>query len=115
MVDPSGFRAGIDLFNAHHFWHSHEAWEDAWKVEHDPQVRLLYKGMIQTAAALVHWERGNPRGLTLNWRKARAKLCKLPTHSCGLDLGGLIATMDQFEATRGEGIEPPTLVLDART
>jgi predicted metal-dependent hydrolase len=107
------FRAGIQLFNEGHYWHAHEAWEDVWKAEDDAQSRLFYKGIIQTAAALVHWQRGNPRGLTLNWRKARAKLQQLPPRFNDLDLENLIKAMDMFETGRGEELQPPQLVLGA--
>jgi uncharacterized protein len=105
------FRLGVRLFNERSYWHAHEAWEDAWKVEADERTRLFYKGIIQTAAALVHWQRGNGRGLTLNWRKARRKLVTLPSPFHGFDLGALIAAMDRFEAAGGAGLEPPMLVI----
>ncbi len=113
MKDRTYFLAGIDLFNGGSYWHAHEAWEDAWKIETDPQIRLFYKGIIQTTAALVHWQRGNPRGLTLNWRKARAKLSALPPHFHDLDLDTLIELMDRFEAAGGIALQPPTLILDS--
>lgn len=108
---PHAYLAGLDLFNAGKFWHAHEEWEDAWKADTDPQIRLFYKGIIQTAAALVHWQKGNPRGLHRNWNKARAKLNQLPHHLMGLDLQALIAYMDHFEQTEGVGLDPPQLVL----
>ncbi|MBA3945757.1 MAG: DUF309 domain-containing protein [Herpetosiphonaceae bacterium] len=105
------WQSGIDLFNEGHFWHAHEAWEDAWKAERDPQRRLFYKGIIQTAAALVHWQRDNPRGLHLNWHKARPKLLQVGERQLGLPIAPLIAAMDHFEALEGVGLEPPQLVL----
>ncbi len=105
------WQSGIDLFNQGQFWHAHEAWEEAWKAEHDPQRRLFFKGIIQTAAALVHWQRGNPRGLHLNWQKARPKLLQSGERQLGLPIRPLIATMDHFEAVDGVGLEPPQLVL----
>lgn len=113
MEHSRQFLLGVELFNDRSYWHAHEAWEDAWKAAPDNSARLFYKGIIQTAAALVHWQRGNPRGLTLNWRKARDKLHRLPPHFHDLDLDTLIVAMDRFEAARGEGLEPPRLVLDS--
>ena len=106
---------GVDLFNRGRYWHAHEAWEDAWKVEGDPEIRLFYKGIIQTAAALVHWRRGNPRGLHLNWNKARGKLSQLPPALLGLDLHGLVEHMDRFDAADGDGIAAPTLYVRRET
>lgn len=102
---------GVRLFNEQQFWHAHEAWEDAWKAERDPALRRFYKGVIQTAAALVHWQRGNPRGIHLNWAKARSQLVALPHEMLGVDLQELIASMDCFEAAEGIDREPPRLQL----
>jgi predicted metal-dependent hydrolase len=109
---PAGYLAGIELFNSGKFWHAHEEWEKAWLASNDPKLRLFFKGIIQTAAALVHWQKGNPRGLHLNWRKARAKLVDLSPHMLGVDLQQLIAYMDHFEAVEGSGLEPPRLEVD---
>ena len=109
MDYPAHYLAGIDLFNGGSFWHAHEEWEDAWKAEVNPTRRLFYKGIIQTAAALVHWQRGNPRGLHLNWAKARPKLEQLPPEVLGLDIRSLIDHMDRFEAVEGVGLLPPRL------
>lgn len=106
----SHYHDGIQLFNDGKFWHAHEEWEEAWKATADPSLRRFYQGIIQTAAALVHWQRGNPRGIHLNWSKARAKLTKLPAEMMGLDLLGLIEHMDRFETAEGVGRIPPQLV-----
>ncbi len=108
---PQPYLAGIELFNDGHFWHAHEEWEAAWRASDDPQIRQFYKGIIQTAAALVHWQKGNPRGLHLNWRKARAKLTTLPPKLMGLDILNLVASMDRFEQAEGHGLPPPQLVV----
>lgn len=109
MDYPAHYLEGIGLFNDGQYWHAHEAWEDAWKATDDPQTRLYYKGIIQTAAALVHWQRGNPRGLHLNWHKARPKLIALPATMLGLRLAPLIEMMDRFEAADGIDLQPPQL------
>ena len=113
VEDPAHYLEGVRLFNEGQFWHAHEAWEDAWKAEHDPAIRLFYKGVIQTAAALVHWQRGNPRGLHRNWAKARSKLVRLPEQMLGLQVRDLITYMDRFEAAEGADQPPPQLDLQA--
>ncbi|NOK63115.1 MAG: DUF309 domain-containing protein [Chloroflexi bacterium AL-W] len=92
---------GIHLFNTEHYWHAHEQWEICWLASDEPEA-TFYKGIIQAAAALVHWQRGNPRGLELNWAKSRPKLVALPSTICGLDLASLIKTMDQFVIAHGD-------------
>ena len=57
----------------------------------------------QTAAALVHWQRGNPRGLELNWAKARPKLTQTTSPYWGLPLDVLILHMDGLLAGQHAG------------
>ena len=97
---------GIRLFNAGEFWHAHEQWEACWLIAQEPEL-TFYQGIIQAAAALVHWQRGNPRGLRRNWEKGRPKLVALPPVMLGLDLRALIVAMDRFIETGGD--TPPRL------
>jgi predicted metal-dependent hydrolase len=97
---------GIRLFNEGEFWHAHEQWESCWIGSAEPES-TFYKGIIQAAAALVHWKKGNPRGLRRNWEKSRPKLVALPPAMLGLDIRALIADMDRFVI--GSGASPPRL------
>lgn len=92
---------GIRLFNTEHYWHAHEQWEMCWLASNEPEA-TFYKGIIQAAAALVHWQRSNPRGIQLNWAKSRPKLVALPPVMCGLDLMSLIRDMDRFVILEGK-------------
>lgn len=112
MDYPPPYLAGIELFNQGRYWHAHEEWEAVWRTEQQPDRQLFYKGIIQAAAALVHWQRGNLRGLHLNWHKARPKLAAQPTVVLGINIPALIDAMDRFEAAEGIGISPPHLDLD---
>ena len=104
------YREGIRLFNAGEFWHAHEQWEACWLRSAEPES-MFYKGIIQAAAALVHWQRGNLRGLRRNWEKGRPKLVALPPAMGGLDLPALIADMDRFVLAGGAQAEVPHLRL----
>ena len=53
---------GVALFNAHEFWHAHEAWEELWLEESGDEKQFL-QGLIQLAAAYHHVKRGTYRGL----------------------------------------------------
>jgi uncharacterized protein len=79
---------GIELFNAGRFFDCHEAWEEVWKRASGAE-KLFYQGMIQAAVAILHAERGNPRGARSTWDKARAKLELLPEEHLGIALGEL--------------------------
>jgi predicted metal-dependent hydrolase len=101
---------GIRLFNAGEFWHAHEQWESCWHATVEPEA-TFYKGIIQAAAALVHWQRGNRRGLLRNWEKGRPKLVALPARMRGIDLQALIADMDRFVIAGGPPERLPQLRL----
>lgn len=97
---------GIRLFNEEHFWHAHEHWEMCWRVSSEPDA-TFYKGIIQASAALVHWQRGNLRGLHLNWEKSRQKLFNLPNPYMGIDLRAFSAMMEAFIASQGANSTAP--------
>jgi hypothetical protein len=97
---------GIRLFNEEHFWHAHEEWEACWHASDEPDA-TFYKGIIQAAAALEHWKRGNPRGLRRNWEKSRGKLDSLPAMHLGIDLDAFKTAMEAFIATQHEAAIPP--------
>jgi uncharacterized protein len=100
MVRSEGIDTGLVLFNAGDYWHAHEIWEQRWLVSQEPYTSL-YQGLIQAAAALVHWQRGNRRGLDRNWYKARPRLVAVATLTQILDLRAFIAAMDQFVRAGG--------------
>jgi len=99
---------GIRLFNAGEFWHAHEQWEVCWLATTEPES-TFYKGIIQAAAALVHWQKNNLRGLRRNWEKSRPKLVALPRGMHGLDLHALIVEMDRFVLADGRAMPVPQL------
>jgi len=109
MEHPEPYRTGIQLFNQGAYWHAHEAWEELW-MGGEGSSRHFLQGLIQVAAALVHWQRGNWRGVERNWAKARPKLLGTPSPYWGLDLGPLIEAMDSF--VRGRSGAPPELRLE---
>lgn len=107
-LSTHNYLEGIRLFNAGEYWHAHEQWEACWLVSAEPEA-TFYKGIIQAAAALVHWKKGNPRGLRRNWEKSRPKLVALPATMQRLDLRALIADMDRFVSAGGPAEQVPRL------
>ncbi len=93
LVNDVAYREGIELFNRGQFWHAHEAWEARW-LHSSGYTRQFIQGLIQVAAALVHWQRGNQRGLLRNWHKAQINLSAVPSPYAGIDLTALGAWMD---------------------
>jgi uncharacterized protein len=75
-VTVSGnFRRACDEFNSGRFFECHESFEEIWQEEQG-DVRDLYKGLIQVAAAFVHISRRNYIGANRLCRTALAYLQK---------------------------------------
>ncbi len=100
-IYPQEYLKGIDLFNASAYYEAHEAWEDIWR-EAQAEERLFYQGLIQTAAALLHYDRDNLRGVNLCMKNALAKLESLPAIFMSLDLP---AFMQQLRMFVGDALE----------
>jgi predicted metal-dependent hydrolase len=91
------FERGVALFNRGDFFACHEIWEELW-LRSAGEEKVFYQGLIQAAVAILHAERGNPRGAASTWRKARAKLEGLPAKHTGIALGELRDAMAEFFA-----------------
>lgn len=72
---------GLRLFNAGHYFESHEALEDAWNAE-SGKVRDLYRGILQIAVTYLHVTRGNYNGAikvygrSLKWMQDWPEVCR---------------------------------------
>jgi len=97
---------GIELFNTGRFFDCHEVWEEVWKRSSGAE-KLFYQGMIQAAVAILHAQRGNPRGARSTWGKARAKLEPLPAEHMGIALADLRDAVDAFVNAANEGGSAP--------
>ena len=90
---PQPYVECIRLYNTGRHWHAHEVLEDLWRATADPQRRLFFQGIIQLAAAFVHAERGNMRGVRRLLAKASAKLAAAPSPYLALDVSALVEAM----------------------
>jgi len=89
--------AGIELYNRGEYFLAHEALEDAWNIEGEPE-RRLYQGILQAAVLCMHAREGNYRGvLSMNARRL-VWLGPWPDHCRGLDIGQLKADIDALVA-----------------
>jgi len=89
------FEQGRALFNRGDFFGCHEVWEELWQRSVGPE-KLFYQGLIQAGVAILHVERGNPRGAASTWRKARTKLEGLPAIHMGIALGEFRDALTEF-------------------
>lgn len=96
-----GLAEGIRLFDAAEYWHAHEAWEDAWKRDASPE-RDFYKGLIQIAAANLHWRKGAHATATTLIVRARAHLAANAHARWGCDQAALLAQVDAMAAAIGD-------------
>ncbi len=107
------FERGIELFNAGRFFEAHEAWERVW-LRSSGEEKLFYQGLIQAAAALLHAERGNPRGAQSMYAKARARLDPFPDRYMGIALGELRAGLREFFALPAKPVPPARPLIGRR-
>jgi predicted metal-dependent hydrolase len=100
------FEEGLALFNAGRFFQCHEVWELAWRRASGIEKNFL-QGMIQSAVALLHAERGNRRGAASVHAKARARLDTIDEVYAGIALNEFRVALANFFGTLCAGNEPP--------
>lgn len=113
LVDDPRFAMALELFNSGAWYEAHDAFEELWHEQVNPERRLL-QGIIQIAVAHVHLERGNARGATILLGEGIGRLkASLPT-ALGLDLTHLHALASaRLLVLQNDGdpekLPPPTL------
>jgi predicted metal-dependent hydrolase len=81
--------ASIDQFNRRWYFESHETLEDLWMVTPMPD-RQLFQGIIQLAAAFVHFARGEYPGVLKLLDASIEKLREFAPERFGIDVTSLI-------------------------
>jgi len=101
------YLGGIERFNCHDYFESHERWESLWKSEAGP-ARSFYKGLIQAAVALHHLSRGNTRGAQKLLGKSERYLAPYRPYYLGLDVERFVAALRWWvcRTSAGEGPAP---------
>lgn len=84
---PAEYLQFVELFNAGKYWESHEVLEGPWRKNRSP----FYKGMIIYASGFVHAQRGNPRGVYKQLRKAERYLHPYRPYYMGVDVDRILA------------------------
>jgi len=111
-MSPADRRAHLErarnLFNAGDYWAAHEALETVWRsiLEMDAQAALVWQGVIQAAAALLHRQRGNRHGVVVVGAAALDKLAGPDRPDIEFDIVTFRAQLAR--ALTGAG-EPPRL------
>ena len=113
LTDSERFDRAVRHFNQGAFFEAHEDWEDLWHAA-DGAERLWLQGLIQWAAAFVHFERGfHASGFVKLIREGHAKAVPYTGDTWGLDFQRLLGDMRVWveHADRVDGGAP--LVEDA--
>ena len=85
---------GVSLFNGERFWESHEILEQLWKTSNGFERDAL-QGLILTAAAFVHYQRGEDKICLSVLQRARNKLPPLAS-SGSVDLERVRTSIDSI-------------------
>lgn len=80
-------REGIELFNQERFWECHEVLEQAWHPAKGKE-RNIIQGLILTAAAFVHHQKGEDDVCLSILKRARTRIGSNATLD-GIDLQGI--------------------------
>jgi predicted metal-dependent hydrolase len=91
------FYAAVDQFNNGYYFESHETLEDLWMVTPVPE-RDLFQGIIQLAAALVHYARGEYSGMVKLLDAAADKLQRFSPAALGVDIDALVTDIERVRA-----------------
>lgn len=87
------FYRALDEFNDGYYFESHETLEDLWLVAPWPE-RQLFQGVIQLAAAFVHFFRGEYPGTMKLLDAAVDKLRPFQPECLGVDLAALLTDVE---------------------
>ena len=110
-MNPDAYRRGLQLFNRGEFFEAHEILEDVWRAAPLEERRFL-QGLIQVAVALHHHSTGNVTGCRSVLARACRNLSSYPSKYGGLDLAGLLATLELWRQALDAGLrEPPVPIL----
>jgi hypothetical protein len=106
---PDNLDRACNEFNARKYFECHETLEEIWQEERG-EVRDLYKGLIQAAAAMVHVSRANVFGATRLSMTALGYLAPYRAEGAlGFDVEGICRgaadCLDQVRALGRDGIE----------
>ena len=83
------FDRAVAYWNQRRFYEAHEDWEEMWHEAEGAQ-RLWLQGLIQYAAAFVHFERGfHASGYWRLMRQAEEKCTPYEGDTCHMDWPGL--------------------------
>ncbi len=94
-------REGVQLFNEERFWECHEVLEQIWRPAKGAE-RSIIQGLILTAAALVHCQKGEDDVCLSMLNKARERLSSQQAYE-GIDLKRVRQNIEWIMKSRRPG------------
>ena len=95
----------LELFNSGAWYEAHDAFEELWHEQMDPERKLL-QAIVQIAVAHVHLERGNRAAAPFFWVKALGRLQPSLPVALGLDLTALHTVVSNRLSALQSGEDP---------
>jgi len=95
MELPAEYLRGIEFFNQGQYFECHEAFESLWLKSEGIEREFLH-AMIQIAASLHHFNRGNPKGAMSIYQRARQRLETVPEIVMRLDTKVFLREIETF-------------------
>jgi predicted metal-dependent hydrolase len=94
-LDPR-YLAFFDCFNRQLFFEAHEVLEALWLETRHSADGDFFRGLIQLAAAFVHWQDQKPGPARMLLGKARAYLANYPKVHHRLDIATVLRLVDKW-------------------
>lgn len=88
-------RAGIELFDAGRYLAAHELFEELWEASEGGEADF-FKGLVQAAIALHHFQSGNLEGAAKLYSGHRRCLARYQPVHAGLDVERFLGEMQSF-------------------
>jgi len=105
-------RAGIELFDSGRYLAAHELFEELWEATEGGEADF-FKGLIQAAVALHHFQAGNLAGAAKLYSGHRRFLSPYQPIHAGLDIAHFLREMQAFlrpvlEKREGDSVPFPS-------
>ncbi len=98
----------FSLFRQEKFFEAHEVLESLWR-ERQGEEREFYHGLIQLAAALVHYQKGNLKGAKELYRTASGYLERYRPVYQGVSVARVLKDFERFLQVWSESPDEPSL------
>jgi predicted metal-dependent hydrolase len=99
---------GLRCYRSQKFFAAHEHWESVWLATKGPEKPFL-QALIQLAAALHHFQRGNSRGAASLMQTALHRLEPHPDSFEGIAVASLCQEIAEWQEKVKTGDAPPDL------